>query len=283
MTRHQLIDEFGERGLAAALASGAYVRLFRGVYVDGAVPVDDIVRIRAAVLSTGARLVAVDESAAVLHGFGVLDNSTVHLAGPPTETARTQSGLQVHGIKFAPEELTRVHGVLTATAERSVVDLARTRPAGDALAAVDAALRVGACTAKTLASQLALHRSRRGIVAARRIVAFGNPLAESPMESRLRMRILDAHLPAPTLQWPVHDRSGRLMYRLDLAWPQQRIAVEYDGAGHMDRDRQRYDIFRRTWLAHAGWTVLWVTDRDVYLDYRRFLRQLDDVLRSAAA
>lgn len=256
---------------------------FAGCMSTAPYQLDDIVRIRAAVLSTGARLVAVDESAAVLHGFGVLDHAKVNLAGPPTETARAQSGLRVHGIKLAPDELTRVHGLLTTTAERTVVDLARMRPAGDALATVDTALRVGACTSETLARQVSLQRSRRGIVAARRIVAFGNPLAESPMESRLRMRILDANLPAPTLQWPVHDDSGRLRYRLDLAWPQWRIAVEYDGAGHMDRAKQRYDIARRTWLAHAGWTVLWVTDHDVYLNYLGFLRQLDDVLRLAAA
>jgi very-short-patch-repair endonuclease len=283
MTRRQAVAEFGERGLADRLRAGVCVRLFRGVYADGGVPVDDVLRIRAAAMSAGQHLVAVRESAAVVHGFGVLDASTVHLAGNVTEPARSQPGLVVHGMKLAPGEITTVEDVRVTNADRTVVDIARTLPATDALATVDAALRIGACTPESLANQTEQERRLRGIVAARRLVSLGNGLAESPMESRLRMRILDAGLPAPILQWQVVDRFGGFAYRLDLAWPKWRVGVEYDGAGHLDRARQRHDIARRTWLAHAGWTILWATDRDVYLDHRRFLRQLGDVLRYAAA
>jgi very-short-patch-repair endonuclease len=186
-------------------------------------------------------------------------------------------------MKLASGEITTVEGIRVTTADRTVVDIARMLPRMDALATVDAALRIGACTPESLAHQLEQQRRLRGIVAARQLVSFGNGLAESPMESRLRMRILDAALPMPALQWHVTDRFGGFSYRLDLAWPKWRVGVEYDGAGHLERSQQRHDIARRTWLAHAGWTMLWATDRDVYLDHRRFLRQLADVLRDAAA
>ena len=283
ITWREALAAFGECGLRDRVAGGALIRLYRGVYADAEVEIDNRLRIEAALVSAGPGLVAIRESAAALYGFDVLDSTTVHLAGGPAETARSQPGLEIHGIKLSLAERTRVGDLPATTAERSVVDLVRIASRIDALAVVDAALHVNACTAQTLATQLEAQRGQRGIVRAREIIRLGNGLAESPMESRLRMRILDAALPAPTLQFRLVDESGADLYRLDLAWPHRRVAVEYDGAGHMDRRQQRHDIARRTWLAHAGWTVLWATDADVYLDHRRFVRQLDAVLSRAAA
>lgn len=277
------IAAYGERGLAERVAVGQLVRLFRGVYVDAATPIDDRLRIIAAKMSVGGDLVPIRESAAALHGFGVLPSEVVHLAGPPERTATAPPGLRLHGLKLSDVELTDIGGLRTTTAERTVVDLARAAGGMDALAVVDAALRMRVCTAGTLASQLDVQRGQRGIVRARDVIARGDGRAESPMESRLRWRILAAGLPSPELQWSIDDGFGRQRYRLDLAWPQWRVAVEYDGAVHLDRERQRYDIARRSWLAHARWTVLWATDADVYLNHRRFLHQLGGVLTSAAA
>ena len=48
------------------------------------------------------------------------------------------------------------------------------------------------------------------------------------MESELRLIILDAGLPTPSLQYEVIDGNGELR-RLDFAWPEYRGAMEYDG------------------------------------------------------
>jgi very-short-patch-repair endonuclease len=51
--------------------------------------------------------------------------------------------------------------------------------------------------------------------------------------------------------------DGVPTYRLDLAYPQARIAIEYDGRDHhtSPEDRSR-DEARRTWLRGRGWTVV---------------------------
>ncbi len=48
-------------------------------------------------------------------------------------------------------------------------------------------------------------------------------------ESWLRLRIVDAGFPRPVVQIEVLDADGRCVYRLDLGWPDRRLAVEYDG------------------------------------------------------
>ncbi|MGY1661366.1 endonuclease domain-containing protein [Geodermatophilus sp. SYSU D00705] len=64
-------------------------------------------------------------------------------------------------------------------------------------------------------------------------------------------------------QFTVRDADGSFVARVDLAHPEQRVAVEYDGAWHADptqlvRDRRRLDA-----LVAAGWTVLHVTAADL--------------------
>ena len=48
------------------------------------------------------------------------------------------------------------------------------------------------------------------------------------MESEARLAMIDGGLPIPELQYEVIDGNGELR-RLDFAWPDLRVAVEYDG------------------------------------------------------
>ena len=92
---------------------------------------------------------------------------------------------------------------------------------------------------------------------------MGDPRAESPMESVLRWLLHDAGLPAPDLQYVVRDGAGDFLGRADLAWPEQRVLVEFDGDVHRDRDVFVNDLRRQNRLVAAGWTVLRFTSADV--------------------
>jgi very-short-patch-repair endonuclease len=162
-------------------------------------------------------------------------------------------------------------GAAVSSPARTAIDLARLVPRLDALAVVDAALHVGACTADELTEQLDRQRRARGIVQARDIVRLADGRAESPMESRLRLRVIDGKLPMPEVQYWVCDENGRPVYRLDLAWPEYRLGLEYDGIDHLNKPRQRSDLERRGWLIEHGWRLISVTDTDVYRTYSRML------------
>lgn len=259
-TRSDAESTYTDAEIVARLASGRWVKLFRGVYADSDTALDPPARIAAALLSVGPDLVATRETAALLHGFGVLVNPTIQLAGSPATTSRAQPGILLHAATLTPDDVTVCQDVPCTNAARTAIDLARIVPRIDALAVLDAALAAGACTPDQLAGQLVAQARMRGVVQARQVLALADRLAESPMESRLRLRFADGGLPLPMLQ---HWVCGGC-YRLDLAWPEFRVGAEYDGAVHLDRVAQRHDITRRNRLAAAGWTVYAFTDTDVY-------------------
>ena len=54
--------------------------------------------------------------------------------------------------------------------------------------------------------------------------------------------------------------EGRQLYRLDLAYPQRKVCIEYDGElYHTSAVHRRRDAVRREWLRRHGWTVIVVT------------------------
>jgi very-short-patch-repair endonuclease len=69
--------------------------------------------------------------------------------------------------------------------------------------------------------------------------------------------------PAPDLQHVVRDDAGRTLGRADLAWPERRVLVEFDGDVHRERDVFVGDLRRQNRLVAAGWTVLRFTSADV--------------------
>jgi very-short-patch-repair endonuclease len=66
--------------------------------------------------------------------------------------------------------------------------------------------------------------------------------------------------------------EGRVIARPDFAWPDRKVALEYDGLWHAEdgqfaRDRERLNLLRE-----AGWTVVFVTAADMYRPERLIIR-----------
>ena len=195
-----------------------------------------------------------------------------------------QTRLIVHSAALSPRELCPIAGVTATTAARTAIDLARTAPRLDALAVLDAALRTGRVSPRALEAQLDRQHGSRGIVAARELVSLADGRAESPMESRSRLRCLDGGLPSPELQ--VEVRSGRRRYRIDLGWRRQKVGLEYDSlAFHGGHATLRYDRERHNWLTAQGWTMIYATARQILSAPDELIAQLAyalDVTRDAS-
>ncbi len=97
------------------------------------------------------------------------------------------------------------------------------------------------------------------MVQLRQLVPLVRGDAESQRESWVRLAIVDHGLPEPVAQFWVTE-GGRPVFRLDLAYPRARTAVEYDGEEwhSSEADRAR-DLRRRAWLEERGWTVVVLT------------------------
>jgi hypothetical protein len=125
---------------------------------------------------------------------------------------------------------------------------------------------------------------RRGIVHVRELVPLADALAESPMESEARLMMFDGGLPAPALQHEVVDAEGRV-WRLDFAWLDQKVAVEYDGFDwHSDPVVFRRDRLKRASLRAVGWEVTSIVSDDVRRHPDKTVRMLRaELARSNAA
>ncbi|MFG2083003.1 hypothetical protein [Micromonospora sp. AMSO1212t] len=140
-----------------------------------------------------------------------------------------------------------------------------------AVGIVDGLLRAGSVSRSALASEAARNACRPGGRRAAWVFGLTDGLARSPAESHLRVRLVFAGLPRPVARHPVRVSAGRILHP-DLAWPEFRVAVEYDDRPHSDgahSDRRRLDQ-----LVEAGWLVSHVTGRRLRKEFPGMVREI---------
>jgi hypothetical protein len=233
--------------LAAAVAESGLHHPLRGVYLRGDLELTMLARAQAARAVTSPFCVICDRTAAWLHEIDVLRYAELDVP-PPLETCvrrghRAIDRPECLGLTrdLRDEDVMLIGGVWVTTPLRTAVDLACKLCRRDALASLDAFMRHHGVTHTEMRQLLVRYFRRRGVVQARQLVPLADPRAESAGESWTRIEIIDHGLPIPQLQWWVYV-DGVPTYRLDLAWPRARVAVEYDGAEHHTKPRdRRYD------------------------------------------
>ena len=247
------------------LESRAWRRLFRGIYADAALPDDHGTSVAGAALVVPDGAVFSGRTAAYLLGAESLvePDSPVEVVVPETERFGPVTGLRIRRTSLPITDVRSVGRYTCTTPVRTAVDIARYEDTPGSVVALDVLLSRGLVQARDLAETVALLPPARGSVRARRAVDLADERAESPRESVLRVLLRTAGL-APVPQYVVRDAEGRFVARVDLAFPELKVAVEYDGAWHgnpgqLGRDRRRLNA-----LVAVGWTVVHVTAADMH-------------------
>ena len=278
-TSRQILAIMNRRAFEAELNFGSLERIWQGIYCQG--EPDDALRLRGLDLSCGTAVAVCLGTAAAVYGFDTEEPHDLHVLSPPGSRLRSADGLVVHRRDGAPLVTWKTR---PATAPAwTAVEVARSlrRPRG--LATLDAALRSGTCTRPELWRAAVVQAGRRGIVAVRDLIPLADGLAESPMESEARLAMIDGGLPMPQLQYDVVDGNGERR-RLDFAWPDYRVAVEYDGLDwHSGPDAMRRDRRRSAALMDVGWVVIAIMFEDVRYRAWEFVARIDAQLRQSRA
>jgi hypothetical protein len=223
-------------------------------------------RLAAVLLTAPPGAVASHRTAAALWGLEIplqdrLDRR-VDLTVPLASRAESRADRRIYRCDLPDDAVTGRRSMPVTTPARTWRDLAAVLPPAALLAVTDQLLN-GRCTAADLERELLLRPRGRGSARARMVLPLGNLRAESPMESVTRWLVHQAGLPAPVLQYVVRDLDGRRLAEADLAWPERKVLVEFDGDVHRERDVFVKDLRRQNRLVAAGWTVLRFTSADV--------------------
>ena len=246
------------------LRSSAWQRVFPDVYACSSLTLDHRRRAQAAAGLLLPTAVLTGRSAAVIWG--------VDLAGPDDDVevavsaacrAGAVRGVAVTRRLLLADDVVDRLGVRVTTPLRTALDLARIHPLDEAVACLDRFLRAGLVTREQVAAAAA-SLTGPGCRHVRKAAELADGLAESPQETRLRLLLHASSLPRPVAQFVVRGAEGDFVARVDFGWPAQKVALEYEGRWHGERQNVARDRARLNRLTAAGWTVIFVTAVDLH-------------------
>ena len=170
---------------------------------------------------------------------------------PATGTHVQRGGTYVS--RLAGRPIDEIHGLPVLSTPVLLLDLARDLELVDLTAVVDGALRMEGVEAETVLK--ALPARAHGGPRLRRALAYCDPKAESPRETALRLLHTLAGITQVESQVNVGGADGPVG-RADLWLVGTRRLVEYDGAEHRRKQRQRRDLVRDRKLHRTHWGTL---------------------------
>ena len=251
----------------AQLQSGLYRRLFQNVYADPALTADHRLYARGAMLLMPPDAVLGGRSAATWFDAPFATSvEPVLVVVPPDSAWRGPRGIRVHRTEVNPAEVVTFYdyeGVARLTTPlRTAWEIGTQESLAAAVALLDAMVRAGHVDGGSLARLAHGSRGRWGARRFGKVVPLVDGRSESRPESLVRVACVRAGLPAPVPQFVVMA-EGQFLGRVDLAWPEARLIVEYEGAHHFEETQIRRDDRRYERLVAAGWRVIRLSSADL--------------------
>jgi Transcriptional regulator, AbiEi antitoxin len=270
--------------LARRLGQGRLTRTLPAVYRVAGVPETFFQRAMGAQLWMGGACALSHDTAAHLLGLSTAQPELIEISTLKARQSRID-GLVVHEVqRLLPEEIAPVGGIQTTNVERTLLDLASRLSRIALERAIDDALHRRMTTLDRLMREVDVcgGPGKTGTVALRRLLSGRAPqesAAESPLEMKL-MRLLASHgFPPGIPQYEICD-EGRVLARVDLAYPDKRLAIEADGYRfHSNSFDWHRDQVRFNSLVTVNWRLLRFTNEDA----RRPGRFLHEFRRALSA
>lgn len=237
------------------LRGKAYKRVSRDVYVLADRDLDLRTRVQAA-LTVFPEATVCDVTAGALLKLPVDDDGAVHLDRGPRAPRSERSGIRVHRLGIPPERVHDLDGIPVADGPRLLADLSAKLDLEALVAVGDQVLR--RWTADEIAAALTAHGRRRGAVLLGRAVHLLDAGADSPPETRARLRLHAAGFTRLQHKLVIRDAHGGWLGEPDLGDPVAKVAVQHEGAVHFLRGaKQRAkDVGRDEVVREEGWEVV---------------------------
>jgi hypothetical protein len=257
-----------DRQIEGRIALGLWRGLYDDVYVAAGAPLTWTGRLLAACWAGGFRAAASHRSAAALWKLAGGRRSIVEITCPRWRRAQHHD-LLVHETKvLTAVDITQVDGIPVTTPERTLLDLGAVCHESLVEMALDSAEHRTLVTPSSVGATLARlgKRGRNGAGTLRRLLTartHGRRAPESEMETALIRCLRRDGWPEPVPQYEI--RQGRaFVARVDAAYPEWRIAIEYQSDEHHSGGRaSERDNDRRLRIIAAGWFPIEATLPDL--------------------
>lgn len=291
MLRGRLIEEgWTDQALAHMVKSGAWVRPRRGAYVAAAAwaATDAIgkyeIRARAVVAQAKCELVLSHLAGASVWdlSFWDLDPHAVHGTRPDGRCGRSEAGVVQHRGVLLDGDVVSRHGVEVVSATRLALELPTVTDLEHAVCFASELLHRGDTSASLLDERYQSMACWPHSLNTELMLRLAEPLCESVGERRFLYLCWRQHLPAPIPQYEIPDEQGKVVARVDFAWPELGVYVEFDGKvkyGALLRgdqtvtdvvlaEKRREDLIREL----TGWRCIRIVWSDLYVPEHTALR-----------
>ena len=216
--------------------------------------------------------------------------SLLHVSSVAPRPAPRMAGVTGHQSRTEGPPRALRHGFLTSDAASSWLSLGALLPRAELVVVADHLVLDPVvldpldvrpfATIEELGRRLeAFHgRGARALHWALPLIRMGS---ESRCETLLRLLLLRDGLPEPALNSAVTDRTGRSLGRGDMVYVQWRTVVEYDGDQHRTSTIQyERDIHRLDSIRDAGWKIVRVRSRGLFVNHQETLNRVTAALRA---
>jgi hypothetical protein len=282
LRRDALAVGYTDRGLARAIRRKVIHRLRHGAYVSvdhwADLDADGRHLVRAMAVRRTARTGVVFSHTTALIKMGApvwdLPLDDVHVTRLDGAAGRREAGVAQHSGLILPGDVCELDGVAITSATRTAIDLTMVADVEHSLPAIDYLLHIGATRKAALVDRSRLCEMWPGTLATDLTIRLADGRSESVGESRSRYMIWLGGLPTPIPQYEILDERGLVVARVDLAWPEYGVFLEFDGRVKYEkflkedesvvdavlREKRREEMICRL----TGWRCIRIVWSDLY-------------------
>lgn len=237
LRREALAVGYDQKTITRLARCGTFHRVRHGAYTFGdaweSATAEQRHRITArAVLRTAkADALLSHVSAALEYGLPIWDLplGEVHTTRLDGHAGRREAGIRHHQGLLGPGDRHEVKGIPVTSPARTAVDLTTMTDAEHALVPINAMLHEGLMTTEDFLTRLGQAEHWPDTLSGHVVKRLLNPKCESPGESRTDYLCWAQGLPRPEAQVEIFDDHGRFVARVDFAWPDHGVFLEFDG------------------------------------------------------